>query len=312
MTAEDILRQTELGAAAALMWASRAGVLSALRKAKKTAPELAAELQCDERALGLVLGVLEASGWTRTEPVGGAKRHVLSVGVDPQLFDREQWMWGQLDNFASTGESLVPESKRDDVYPSVVSYLARRFAPDAHVLAKQLADARHVLDVGAGSGVWSLAVAQRNADTQVTALDGPQTLKVFLQHATDAGLAGRVNTLAGDYHHISLPTAQFDTAMLANVIHLETKKRAAPLVARVASTLAPGGRLVIVDALRDAAEEHARAIAVYALHLGMRVPGSRVYSRSELEELVEHAGLSVSRWVPLSRGLYALIARASA
>lgn len=298
--------EVRLGAAAALAWASRSGLLMALLSGPRSEEQLAAHLECDPRALGLVLGVLEADGWTRRE----GDRHVLAAPDEHGAIARELWLWQQLDAFAETGRSLIDDEARGDVYPAVVSYLAARFAADARALAEALGPAGAILDVGAGSGVWSLAMAARDERSIVTALDLPRTLEVFRRHAEDAGLGARAEVLAGDFHQVGIPAARFDRVVLANVVHLEARARAEALVARCARAVAPGGQLVVVDAVADPPPELALGVAVYALHLGMRVPGSRVYSRAELEGLSSAAGLTVERWIPLSRGLHALVVRA--
>lgn len=305
---EDRKAETMLGASAALAWSARSGLLTSLIAGPRREADLVEHLSCDARALSLVLGVLEASGWTRRE----GDRHALASTEGHDMLGHELWLWRQLDAFAQTGVALIPESAREAIYPHVVSHLGTRFARDAETLASALEhEPGAILDVGAGSGIWSLAIAARDRASSVTALDLPSTIEVFRRHAEHASMNARIETIAGDYHTVALPERRFSLVILANVVHLETPDRAASLVARSARALAPGGALVIVDAIGDPPPEHALTVAVYALHLGMRVPGSRVYTRSELEGLARGAELGSHRWIPLSRGLAALVARGS-
>ena len=301
-----VAMETAVGAGAALAWAARHGVIAALRERPCAPPELAAQLGCDARALGLVVDVVVAAGWASRDAGG----RITVDGPTAERISRELMLWTHLDRFAVAGETLMPPEARDAIYPAVVPYLAARFAGDAAALAAALGPARGpILDVGAGSGVWSLAMAARDGRTVVTALDGPRTLEVFRRHAEAAGLAARCETIAGDYLAVELPRDHFDRVVLANVVHLEPEARAAALVARCAPAVADGGALVLVDAVAGASPAEALGVAVYALHLALRVPESRVYTRAELEAMAGAAGLHVDRWIPLTQGLHALVAR---
>ena len=78
--------------------------------------------------------------------------------------------WNHLDRFLKTGEVLpiidVDERGRGATYSSVVLRLGRRFMPFARQLATYLRPVDTVLDVGAGSGIWSLAMAERSPKAQ--------------------------------------------------------------------------------------------------------------------------------------------------
>src|SRR5204863_4182531 len=132
-----------------------------------------------------------------------------------------------------------------------------------------------VLDIGCGSGVWSLAVAERFPNTHVTGLDLPDVLRVFERRATERGLGDRIETLGGDMHAIAIPGG-FDLVIIANVLRLDEPDRAARLVTRAAEALAVGGELVVIDAIGDASAESERALAIYALHLALRTARGRV------------------------------------
>ena len=111
--------------------------------------------------------------------------------------------------------------------------------------------ARSILDIGAGSGVWSMAVAALDESVRVTGVDLPSVVPVLLACAEAKGLGGRVTALAADYHDMSFPPGH-DLVFLANVLHLEQPAAARDLVRRAALALRPGGRLAVIDVFREA------------------------------------------------------------
>jgi ubiquinone/menaquinone biosynthesis C-methylase UbiE len=130
-----------------------------------------------------------------------------------------------------------------------------------------------VLDVGAGSGVWSLAMCARSPGTRVTALDLPAVLPGFLDRAERLGLAERIEAIPGDCHSTELHAASVDRIVLANILHLESPAHAAALMARIVPALKRGGELVVIDCLAKEGGARETARAIYALHLAMRTDG---------------------------------------
>ena len=111
------------------------------------------------------------------------------------------------------------------MYSSVVAGIGRIFAAPAQELAAQIERAPdRILDIGCGSGVWSLAIAERFERARVTGLDLPDVLAVFEARATERGLRDRIEKLGGDMHAVAIPPAAFDLVIIANVLRLELLK----------------------------------------------------------------------------------------
>ena len=155
-----------------------------------------------------------------------------------------------------------------------------------------------VLDVGAGAGGWSLALARRDAATIVTALDWPAVLAIAQRAAADAGLQERFTTIAGDYHKVALPEAAFDLAILANVTHLETAAGNRDLFERLRRALRPGGEIAVIDVF-PIQPAGALPAALYELGLALRTAGGRVQRAADLQDWLAAAGFGASRFIPL-------------
>ena len=297
----------ELGRSAALAAAIESGLLASLCRRSDSPAGHARVLGLDARATALVLDLLVA--------VGAAHRSGDLYEAAPALraADRSspggieflETLWRQVPTFLRTGEPLVrmdgDAEAREAAYSPTVAKLAVLFSDAATELAAAIGGSpRTILDVGAGSGVWSLQMARRDPSARVTGLDLPGVLDRFHEHAQQLGLADRVSVIAGDFHDVEVPEAAFDRVVLANVVHLEPSDRAARLVARARGWVRPGGELVVVDALQKVPSEDV-GIAVYAIHLSLRTGSGRVHGREEVEAWARAAGLS-PRFVPLYAG----------
>jgi ubiquinone/menaquinone biosynthesis C-methylase UbiE len=273
-------------------------LLAALQTTPASASAHAEKLGLDARATERVLEVLLALGlaaktgdqyaaspalvdWVESSP-GGA---LLSVGL-----------WNHTSEFLRTGAPFVrmdaSAELREEGYRNVVSRLGKMFEPIAREVAAQVkGKPRRILDLGCGSGVWSLAIAESHPEAHVTGLDLPRVLDAFRARASALGLTNRIATIEGDVHLVDIPAQAFDLVIIANVLRIETPERARSIVARAANALSPDGTLLVVDALAEGVPERQRALAVYALHLSMRTVQGRVHSVPDIERWLAECGL---------------------
>lgn len=285
-----------LGLSAALEGAIRSGLLaSVIEHPQRTAEGHAKALGLDPRGTRLVLDVLVAFDVAKRsgEQIGPSDELVRTTVETPGGLARTLAMWRHVPAFLSTGDPFVAmDVGREAAYAGVVAALGKMMEGGARELAERIPrKPREILDIGCGSGVWSLALAERHPDARVTGLDLPAVLEAFRARAGDLGLAGRIDTLPGDIHGMTLPR-KFDLVVIANVLRIESPERASAIVSRAATALAPGGALLVIDALAGGTPDREQARAVYALHLGMRTINGRVYSRAEILEWMNAAQLT--------------------
>ncbi len=309
-----------LGVAAALGAAGETRLLAELVRRPATAAEHAAELGLDPRATAHVLDVLAAAGVAvRDEERFRAAPGLASLAEIPGGLDQHLALWAHTTHFLRTGEPFArmdaAPAERERSYQEVVPALGHMFSQSARDLAAQLDRApRQILDIGCGSGVWSLAIAERFPGAQVTGLDLPAVLEAFESRAVALGLGSRITTLAGDMYSTPISPRSFDLALIANVLRLEAPDRARRLIARVAASLRPSGQLLVIDAMARGTPARERSRAVYALHLALRTDAGRVHPPAEIRAWLEEAGLADARELEIGDhigALGALLARAA-
>jgi len=77
---------------------------------------------------------------------------------------------------------------------------------------------RRLLDVGGGTGSWSIAVAGKYSHVEATVLELPTVADIAREPVAAAQLASRIDVVAGDAMTGALPPGH-DVFLLANLIH---------------------------------------------------------------------------------------------
>lgn len=154
------------------------------------------------------------------------------------------------------------------------------------MLPRRAAD---VLDVGAGSAVWSTAYARRHPSCQVTALDLAAVLPVTRRAVTDAGLADRYRFRAANMF-IERFRGEYDLVLLGNVCHLYDGPTNQNQLRRMRTALRPGGHIAIVDVLPSTDPTLHRTISLYALGLLRRTGTGGVHAPDRYESWLHESG----------------------
>jgi predicted O-methyltransferase YrrM len=174
--------------------------------------------------------------------------------------------------------------------------LAGRAKNVAPLLAERvdLADARLLVDVGGGTGIYSIALLQKNPRLRAIVLDRPEVLKVAQEMADSYGVADRLQVRAGDMFRDPLPQA--DAVLLSNILHDWDVPECRALIGRCASSLRGGGRLLIHDVFLNDALDGPLPIALYSAALFCLTEG-RAYSAAEYRGWLREAGLAAAESV---------------
>lgn len=171
---------------------------------------------------------------------------------------------------------------------------ARNVAP---VLAERLplSQARVLLDVGGGTGLYSIACLLKNPALRAIVWDRPEVLKVAAELAATHGVSDRLECQCGDM--FADPVPQADVVLLSNVLHDWDVPQCQELIGRCAVALPRGGRLLVHDVFLNDALDGPLSIALYSAALFCITEG-RAYSAAEYKAWLTTAGLTPKAVIP--------------
>lgn len=279
-------------AAKFLMAADELGVFEALDGAPADVAALAARTGLTIRAARITadalvaVGLLERDGDCYRNSAAVAAHLVESASVDLRPFVRfsdrisfPAWAglaWALRHGPVDQITALDPERQR--IFSEGVEAVN---AAAATALAEAVdLTGRRLLDLGGGTGSWSIAAARRHPDLTATVFELPQVVALARRRIGAAGLTDRIAVRGGDVWRDRLP-AGHDCCLLANVVHCFSAADNLRLLALVRQAMGTGGMLLLADYWTDPTHTRPAAAALMAGEYAVNIRDGDVYSLDE-------------------------------
>jgi precorrin-6B methylase 2 len=280
-----------------------------LDKSEKTASELADAAGVPLRGVRAIANALVGISLLAKDAKG---RYSLTpesatflVSGKPSFLGRLIWhttvqilpRWSKLEEAVEHGEPVGGVNHQEggvEFFQQFVEDLFPLSYPAAQALAAELklaesASPMSVLDLAAGSGVWSIALAQASPKVAVTAVDWPGVLEVTQRMTARFGVADRYTFVAGD-----LGLADFgrghNVATLGHILHSEGETRSRELLKKTFGALAPGGTIAIQEFLVDEQRMSNTMGLLFAVNMLVATDDGDTFSFEEIASWLREAG----------------------
>jgi len=164
----------------------------------------------------------------------------------------------------------------------------------ARLMSKRvdLSDRKQLLDIGGGSGAYSLAFCAANPRLNSTILDFPQTIETARTYARQSGLADRIAHLAGNAITTDWPKGH-DVVLMSYVWSAVGGDDVAVLARRAFDALPPGGLVLVHDFMVDNSREQPAFAAWYLLGSIFDNPNAVCLTPAYVEDALRQAGFKI-------------------
>jgi SAM-dependent methyltransferase len=209
--------------------------------------------------------------------------------------------WLHLNKIVETGRpaaSVNLEEAGGDFFQQFVVDIFPLSYPAAQTLSRHLsADAvARVLDLAAGSGVWSIALAQGSEKATVTVVDWPEVIPITRKTVSKFGLAERYSFIAGDLLQADFGSGH-TVATLGHILHSEGRDRSRELLKKTFKALAPGGTIAVAEFLVNADRTGPLNGLFFAVNMLVNTDSGDTYSFEEISGWLKEAGFMNPRTV---------------
>lgn len=151
-------------------------------------------------------------------------------------------------------------------------------------------DRKSLLDIGGGSGAFSIALCQEYDHLHSTIYDLEPVCLAANSFIEKANLAHQISTHPGDFFKQDLPQG-FDGAIFSNILHDWPPETGVMLIEKAYKALEKGGKIFIHEMLwnEDKTGPWATACFDFLMHVNHR---AQQYRFSELKTTLENAGFT--------------------
>lgn len=295
---------------AALMAAVELEVFTAIAHGHDTIPTLATAIGISERNAERLLTTLVALALLAREDAGKEGRFANAPDVQRFLVkdsDRYAGPWILFTKprwaaFGELGKRLrSPVENKLGAYQSFTVDDARRYHAATYSIGRgaarlfsrsvDLAGRKLMLDLGGGSGAYSIVATETYPGLKAIVLDLPPVTVVAREYIAANKAEDRVSTLAGDFTSTDFPV-NVDVVVMASNLPQYEPALIRLVVGKAFAALAPGGEMHLIGETLDNDRRGPLSAALWGLNEAVQGSTGVAHTESEVKGYLADAGFA--------------------
>jgi predicted O-methyltransferase YrrM len=202
--------------------------------------------------------------WSRLDEsvkTGRAVKNLRPANDEKQL---ESFLMGMFNNAMATAPSLVPTI--------------------------DISGRKHLLDLGGGPGTYAIHFCKNNPGLMATIFDRPTTRPFAEKTVARFNLRDSIDFKGGNFLEDPIP-GSYDVLWLSHILHGDSPADCDRTIQKAASTLEPGGTIIIHDFILNNTRDSPLFPALFSLNMLVRTEGGQAYSEAEIMTMLKKAGI---------------------
>jgi SAM-dependent methyltransferase len=278
------------------------GIFTVIGDDKKTSAEVSNIIKSDARATDrlmnalVVCGLLEKQNnlfsngeFAARQLVQGKPDYLAGFGHSVNMWNT----WSQLTEAVRIGHTMRTGGENaknwNESFIAAMHERSSKQAPDL-VAKLELTNVKKMLDVGGGSGAYSIAFVKARPDLHAVVFDLPNILSITQKYLVATGTENNISTLPGNYNSDD-PGSGYDLVFMSAIVHINSPEENQSLVNKCAQALNPGGQLIIQDHIMDADRISPETGVFFALNMLVATQRGDTYTEGEIKGWMTNAGL---------------------
>jgi (2Fe-2S) ferredoxin/predicted O-methyltransferase YrrM len=200
--------------------------------------------------------------------------------------------WSTLTDAVRRGTRVPTErSSRPEWTTNFIAAMQRNAKDRAQMLVQKLGTSgiRRILDLGGGSGIYSITFAKASPAIRCDILDLPEVVPLTNEYIRQAGVESQVAARAGDMLRDEYGSG-YDLVMLNAICHMFSEDQNRELFGRIRRALAPKGLVAVQDFILDPDKTGPQHAALFSLNMLVGTESGASYSEPEYFSWMRDAG----------------------
>jgi len=277
--------------------AAELNIFTVLAEKPRSAREVADKIGSDVRATGFLLDAVAAIGLLKkhnqTYICENSSSHLLSADSPDTILPMVLHMshlysrWSHLPEIVKGGTSVREEfdfSRNGQELRAFIGAMHSIGGPLARqIVASVGAEAsRNLLDIGGGSGTYTIAFLRAVPEMRATIFDLPEVIEMARERLKKEGLLDRTTLVPGSFYEDELPQGH-DLVLVSAIVHSNSLEENLDLYKKAFRALNSGGRILIRDHVMEPDRVQPKDGAVFAINMLVGTSGGGCYTYEEIE-----------------------------
>jgi len=268
------------------------------------AEQVGTRIHANARAAGILLGALVSLGLLAKtgdeyKNTPETARFFVQGSKDNQrnglLHSANIWhRWSTLTEVVRRGTHIpIDAASTPEWTTNFIAGMQRNSKDRAPLVVKALGKTgvRRILDLGGGSGSYSIAFAKASPEAQCEILDLPEVVPLTTEYVSKASVAEQVRIRAGDMLHDDFGSG-YDIVMLNAICHMFSEEQNLDIFRRARKALAQNGRLVVQDFILNPDKTGPQHAALFSVNMLVGTDAGASYSEVEYASWMKAAGFT--------------------
>jgi len=288
-----------------LLSAVELDIFTILDKHMLTSAEVAKQINTDERATDRLMNALVALGFLRKVKnkfynvehssqylVNGKPEFMGGLFHSIGLWDT----WNNLTESVQAGKSVrrnLHQNNRIDWQESFIGAMHYRGIKEAKLTSMMLdlTGVKRMLDVGGGSGVFSMEFIRKNSNIESVVFDLPEVIPITKRYVETENMGPKFSFIEGNYQEDAF-SSDYDLIFLSAIVHINSFDENKKLIKKCFDALNPNGQIVIKDWIMSEDRVEPAGGTYFALNMLVGTESGDTYPESEMREWFNAAGIN--------------------
>ena len=304
----------------AVSTALKLGVFDNISEQPKSAADLSAKINVDQRGLTVLLDLLTATRYLKKTSEGYASTAMTSKWLSkdsptsfaPFFYFFHDFLFpfwdSHIEESIRLGKPSTTLYESLDQTPNGWKTAQEWFLALAHTMSDEIVSkaklsptAKRLLDVGGGHGLYTVKFCRAQPGLTGTIFDRPEPSAIARQTIASEKMEDRISVQAGDFWNYNLGTG-YDVVLLFNIIHANKPDENIELFRKMSAILNPSGQLIVLEQLSEPTSTNAVGALVQFLGLTfLAALGGQVYEYNEVAGWLSTSGFTSVRRAKLRR-----------
>ncbi|MEJ5351620.1 MAG: methyltransferase [Melioribacteraceae bacterium] len=286
-----------------LLTAVELKIFTVIDKHMFTSKEVADKLGADERATDRLMNALCAMGLLKKihgKFYNSESASQFLVEGKPEFMGglfhtNELWnTWSTLTEAVKKGTSVYKRThENSDWTNSFIAAMHYRALKEAKIVSYmiELKNVKRMLDVGGGSGAFTMKFIEANPDMNAVIFDLPEVIPLTKKYVDDFLYKNNITFLEGDYLTDNLGS-NYDLIFLSAIVHSNSFDENKLLIKKCIDSLNKNGQVIIKDWIMDEDRTKPAGGALFALNMLVGTKNGDTYTESEMRDWLNSASIS--------------------